>query len=75
MSYSLCKKKQNGKYYLVLAISKGFKKGYGNQIGLGYWEDIKEKYGLSSIEDMKEIAKKVDTALDKAVAKSEYFKL
>ncbi|VEU70483.1 Uncharacterised protein [Mycoplasmopsis glycophila] len=58
MSYSLCKKKQNGKYYLVLAISKGFKKGYENQIGLGYWEDIKEKYRLSSIEDMKEIAKK-----------------
>ncbi|VEU58255.1 IS1634 family transposase [Mycoplasmopsis gallinacea] len=75
MSYSLCKKKQNGKYYLVLAISKGFKKGYGNQIGLGYWEDIKEKYGLSSIEDMKEIAKKVDTSLDKAVAKEEFFKL
>ncbi|TNK89063.1 IS1634 family transposase, partial [Mycoplasmopsis pullorum] len=37
--------------------------------------DIKEKYGLSSIEDMKEIAKKVDTALDKAVAKEEFFKL
>ncbi|APJ38287.1 hypothetical protein BLA55_01165 [Mycoplasmopsis pullorum] len=75
MNYNLCKKKQNGKYYLVLAISKGFKKGYGSQIGLGYWEDIKEKYSLSSIEDIKEIASKIDVNLDKQSAKEEFFKL
>ncbi|MBD5789037.1 transposase [Mycoplasma synoviae GX11-T] len=75
MDYNLIKKKQNGKHYLVLAISKGFKGGYGNQVGLGYWEDIKEKYNLSEIEDVKKIAKKIDLNLDKKTAKAEFFRL
>ncbi|WP_082836728.1 IS1634 family transposase, partial [Mycoplasmopsis gallinarum] len=75
MKYNLCRKKQNGKYYLVLAISKGFKKGYGSQVGLGYWEDLKEKYNLSNIEDIRPIAAKIDVNLDKKDAKAQFFEL
>ncbi|MEA4134194.1 IS1634 family transposase [Mycoplasma sp. 2704] len=75
MKYNLCRKKQNGKYYLVLAISKGFKKGYGSQVGLGYWEDLKEKYNLSKIEDIRPIAAKIDVNLDKKDAKAHFFEL
>ncbi|RIV16881.1 IS1634 family transposase [Mycoplasmopsis gallopavonis] len=75
MKYNLCKKKQNGKYYLVLAISKGFGKGYGSQVGLGYWEDIKEKYNLSEIDDIKPIAAQINTNLSKKDVKAEFFKM
>ncbi|MFL1028551.1 IS1634 family transposase, partial [Mycoplasmopsis synoviae] len=43
-NYILYKRKKAKEIYIALGISKGYCKGIGNLVGLGYWNEIKEKY-------------------------------
>ncbi|MFL0973016.1 IS1634 family transposase, partial [Mycoplasmopsis synoviae] len=56
-------------------ISKGYGKGIGNLVGLGYWEEIKEKYSLQNIDDLKQIARLVPVSKDKIEVKTKFFQL
>ncbi|MFL1038990.1 IS1634 family transposase, partial [Mycoplasmopsis synoviae] len=54
---------------------KGYGKGIGNLVGLGYWEEIKEKYSLQNIDDLKQIARLVPVGKDKIEVKTKFFQL
>ncbi|MFL0980121.1 IS1634 family transposase, partial [Mycoplasmopsis synoviae] len=56
-------------------ISKGYGKGIGNLVGLGYWKEIKEKYSLQNIDDLKQIARLVPVSKDKIEVKTKFFQL
>ncbi|MFL0973017.1 IS1634 family transposase, partial [Mycoplasmopsis synoviae] len=54
---------------------KGYGKGIGNLVGLGYWEEIKEKYSLQNIDDLKQIARLVPVGKNKIEVKTKFFQL
>lgn len=74
-NYILCKTKKSKGTYLGLAVSNGFGKGISQMVGIGYWEDIKEKYSLSSLDDIKPLAKLIEVSTDKKGVKSKFFEL
>ncbi|MFL0990450.1 IS1634 family transposase, partial [Mycoplasmopsis synoviae] len=61
--------------YIALGISKEYGKGIGNLVGLGYWEEIKEKYSLQNIDDLKQIARLVPVGENKIEVKNKFFQL
>ncbi|VEU73119.1 transposase domain-containing protein (plasmid) [Mycoplasmopsis gallopavonis] len=74
-NYILYKRKNPKGIYIALGISKGYGKGIGNLVGLGYWEEIKEKYSLQNIDDLKPIARLVPVGEDKIEVKTKFFQL
>ncbi|MEA4205934.1 IS1634 family transposase [Mycoplasma sp. 1199] len=74
-NYILYKRNNPKGIYLAIGISKGYGKGIGDLVGLGYWDEIKDKYSLQNIDDLKVIAKLVPFTNNKVEAKSKFFEL
>ncbi|MFA7704747.1 IS1634 family transposase, partial [Mycoplasmopsis synoviae] len=74
-NYILYKRKNPKEIYIALGISKGYGKGIGNLVGLGYWKEIKEKYSLQNIDDLKQIARLVPVGENKIEVKTKFFQL
>lgn len=72
-NYILYKRKNPKEIYIALGISKGYGKGIGNLVGLGYWEKIKEKYSLQNIDNLKQIARLIPFLKIKLKLKPNFF--